>query len=186
MSTKAKNMETTDLLNGKKLDFTEIENVDHKSECVIYKDKSMTISIDGDLVYMSSTWWGQVKNSFFTLGGMKGPSKTKKHGKVNIHDSLPYNSRGPIIDINRHNKAGEISINPEETPLQFLGRWIQIKQGKNISYTNVNQTGPDHAPTITVRLVLPNGKEYIAKGPKKQYAANEAAKQALDELDLKY
>lgn len=177
-------MNANNLLTGKKADFLSIDHVDHNNNTLIYKDKSMTISHDGTTVYMSSTWWGNVKNSFFTLDGMKGSSKTLKHGKVEIKNISSYSPKSPLVDVNRHNKAN-VTRNADETSIQFLGKWIQANTGENITYDIIKKVGPDHAPTITVKIVLPDGKEFTGTGSKKQLAANNAAEKAMKELGIR-
>ena len=178
-------MEAKDLLNKKRVDFNMVDSIDHAQNEIIYKDKTMTISILDRNLYMSSKWWGTVKNSFFTLDGMKGSSRVIKHGIASISDIGAFSPRDNV-DIDRHNKVITLSAKPNETEIQFLGRIIQQRNGKNITYGVVSKIGPDNAPVITVKLVLPNGKEYLAKGSKKQIAANNAAKKALEELNVKY
>lgn len=176
-------MEAENLLHRKRADFEEIDHVYHENNILIFSDKTMTISHDSTHVYMSSKWWGTVKNSLFTLDGMRGSTKLPKHGKVELNKIVEYSPKGPIVDVHKHNKVN-LTKKPEETSLQFLGRYIQAKTGDSISYGVINKTGPDHAPTITVKLILPGNQEFTGKGSNKKFAANDAAEKALKELGI--
>lgn len=88
------------LLNGKKAHALELStersefNETNFTERVIYKDKNVEIIYsflkiaEDDMIqqfFIYSSWWGKIKNSFFTLEGFKGKSD-ERCGVININE----------------------------------------------------------------------------------------------------
>lgn len=67
-------------------------------------------------------------------------------------------------------------------PVIELSLKIQKMYGKNIITEMISQEGPDHCPTITMRVSLPNGDSYTGSGENKKEGSKAAARKALAEL----
>lgn len=68
-------------------------------------------------------------------------------------------------------------------PIITLSERVQQMYGENIETRVLSKTGPDHCPTITVEIELPNGKIYKAQGSNKREAKQIAAERALKDLN---
>lgn len=64
-------------------------------------------------------------------------------------------------------------------PIIELSLVCQKLYKSNIETFVIDKSGPDHEPVITVKIVLPNGKEYTASGKNKAEAKQAAAIEAL-------
>lgn len=71
-----------------------------------------------------------------------------------------------------------------QNPITKLAEIIQAQYGANIETEVLSKTGADHNPIIEVKISLPNGNEYFAKGSNKRIAKRIAAQKALDEEGL--
>jgi len=67
-------------------------------------------------------------------------------------------------------------------PIIELSELCQKRFGANILATVLSKKGPDHCPTITVQIELPNGRKYTASGDNQKLAKQKAAENALEEL----
>lgn len=88
----------------------------------------------------------------------------------------------PALDeliINNNFKTPSVMNN---NPIVELAETIQKLYGQNLEFTSPIKDGPDHCPTVTVSLLLPNGKKYTASGSNQKIARQECAKQALKEI----
>ena len=68
-------------------DFKKVEEpINHDKLVPLYKDRVMTLSHDPETnkLLLSSTWWGTVKDSHFTLGGHFGKTKEVLHGEIEV------------------------------------------------------------------------------------------------------
>ncbi len=63
-----------------------------------------------------------------------------------------------------------------------LQEWAQAKGQRPPAYTEVERTGPDHAPVFTVRAELESGESARATASAKRHAEQAAAKALLDRL----
>lgn len=61
-----------------------------------------------------------------------------------------------------------------------LSELVQKHFGENIETSVVSKRGPDHCPTITVRIQLPDGETLFADGANKRIAKQKAAEGALE------
>ena len=83
-------------LDGKYINFTEVDEVDHNKDDMetFYKDKTMTISLcnewDDSYIYITSSYFWRVKQSNFLIDGEWGPGTTV-HGKCNVKYVESYN-----------------------------------------------------------------------------------------------
>lgn len=69
-----------------------------------------------------------------------------------------------------------------ENPIVELSEKAQRKFRESIITRVIGKEGPDHNPTITVEIELPNGKVYQASGSNQKVAKQKAAEKALAEL----
>lgn len=69
-----------------------------------------------------------------------------------------------------------------ENPIVILNEKIQKKFATSPIWTAPIKIGPDHLPTITVEVSLPNGRKYKGVGSNQRLARQEAAKEALKDL----
>lgn len=67
-------------------------------------------------------------------------------------------------------------------PVIMLGELCQKRFGASIVTEVTGKQGPDHMPTVHVRITLPNGKEYTASGSNQKIAKQIAADNALSDL----
>lgn len=76
----------------------------------------------------------------------------------------------------------QITMGTTTNPIVELSLKIQKMYGENIITEMVSQEGPDHCPTITMLISLPNGDSYTGVGNNKKEASKDAARKALVEL----
>ena len=72
--------------------------------------------------------------------------------------------------------------NEMENPIVQLAELCQSKFRSSMLTRVAGKTGPDHNPTITVEIELPNGKVYTAYGINQKTAKQKAAERALAEF----
>lgn len=70
-------------------------------------------------------------------------------------------------------------------PKSALQEWAQARGMALPDYQDIARTGPDHAPSFTVRLVLEDGQSSEATAPSKRAAQHLAAQRLFTELDRK-
>lgn len=114
--------------------------------------------------------------------------KTKRVKEMDIH----YAVKGifeKIVDIlnedfDEYEKSIKQLENSKnmENPIVALAETCQKMFGANIETSVIGKTGPDHCPTITVEIELPNGKKFTASGTNQKEAKQKAAKKALETL----
>lgn len=69
-----------------------------------------------------------------------------------------------------------------ENPIVTLSEKVQSRYGKNIETEVLGKTGPDHCPTVEVKITLPNGMFATAKANNQKLARQKAAEQLLKKL----
>lgn len=69
-------------------------------------------------------------------------------------------------------------------PIITLGEKVQELWGMSISTEVIGKSGPDHCPTITARVTLPDGSFEEAIGSNQKEAKRKAAMKALQRLGL--
>lgn len=74
----------------------------------------------------------------------------------------------------------------EDNPIIILAQKSQLLHGKSILTEVVGKTGPDHVPTITAQITLPNGKVFTGIGPNQKEAKKQAAIKALYYYENEY
>lgn len=67
----------------------------------------------------------------------------------------------------------------EKNPIIELSEFIQRQFGESIETRVTGKSGPDHAPTISVEIELPDGRIFKASGTNKRIAKQRAAEKAL-------
>ena len=67
-------------------------------------------------------------------------------------------------------------------PIVILSELCQAKFRASMETRVISQSGPDHAPVITVEIELPDGFKYTASGCNQKEAKKIAAQKALDDL----
>ncbi|MEC5393948.1 putative dsRNA-binding protein [Bergeyella sp. RCAD1439] len=67
-------------------------------------------------------------------------------------------------------------------PIVKLAEKCQKIFRENIETRVVSKRGPDHCPTITVEIELPDGRVYTASAENQKVAKQKAAKKALLEI----
>lgn len=72
--------------------------------------------------------------------------------------------------------------NQMTNPIVELTERVQRKFRESMVTRVIRKEGPDHNPTITVEIELPNGKIYQASGINQKIAKQHAAEKALAEL----
>jgi len=65
-----------------------------------------------------------------------------------------------------------------------LNEIMQKMHGANITTEVVSKSGSDHNPTLTVKVILPTGAEYLGKSSNRKKAAVVASEKALEEEGL--
>jgi len=70
-----------------------------------------------------------------------------------------------------------------ENVIITLAERVQKIYGKNIETRLIDKSGPDHCPTITAEIELPNGGTFQGSGLNKREAKQKAAEKALKWLD---
>ena len=95
-------------------------------------------------------------------------------------DKIKYAVNG-IFDLIESNLLTTKNLEQMENsnPIIELAELVQKKFGKNIETRVLGKTGPDHMPTVTVEIELPNGRTYEASGTNKRIAKQRAAEKAL-------
>lgn len=104
--------------------------------------------------------------------------KTKRVKQEAIKFALPAIDKLLITD----NNFKTPNVMNNNNPIVELTESIQELYGQNIEFTAPIKDGPDHCPTVTVSLLLPNGKRYTASGSNQRLARQECARKALQEL----
>lgn len=76
------------IMINKVADFEKIDVINHSDLIPLYKDRYMSMSVDKtfEKVYISSLWWGKIKDSHFTVSGFFGRTDTVIHGVFNISE----------------------------------------------------------------------------------------------------
>lgn len=69
-----------------------------------------------------------------------------------------------------------------ENPIVVLAERSQKRWGSNIETTVLGKTGPDHMPTVSVQIELPDGRIFKSSGVNQKEAKQKAALQALSEF----
>ena len=175
------------LLNGKRGDVMELNNtvvtelpLTRFKERGIYKDKNVEIYFsylevsEDDIIqqfYISSTWWGQIKNSFFTLDGFKGKCG-KKTGVININELKSFNNNRTYVPVNNKNDHAQIKIHD----FASLTLYCQRKYKASPSYKVVEVISEAPDPWVSIKIYIPNGEVYFSLGTSKKDAANRFAK----------
>jgi len=70
-----------------------------------------------------------------------------------------------------------------ENPIVTLAERVQKEFGENIKTRVIDKTGPDHCPTITVEIELPDGTVYRSSGSNQKDAKKIAARYALEHYE---
>lgn len=147
---------------------------------VIYKDKTMEIiysflEIEKDDVIeqftIYSTWWGKIKNSYFTLEGFKGKSDKIRCGVININDLKDWNSRSNH-PINNHNSKASVVEVTDFASFTLLCQKV-FKASPSYEVKRVIRQSPD--PLVEIKVIMPDGTEHLQKGSSKKDAANKFA-----------
>ena len=86
-----------------------------------------------------------------------------------------------LDDLIMNNNFKTSSVN-NNNPIVELAETVQKLYGQNLEFTTPIKDGPDHCPTVTVSLLLPNGEKYTASGSNQRIARQECAKKALKEF----
>lgn len=66
-----------------------------------------------------------------------------------------------------------------ENPIVKLSELVQRIYGSSLQTEVLGKTGPDHCPTVKVKITLPNGKYEIATGGNQKEAKKLAAQRLL-------
>ena len=66
----------------------------------------------------------------------------------------------------------------KENPITSLGQLVQEDFGQNISF-EIEKDGPEHVPTITAIVTLPDGRKYTGSGKNQKLARKSACEKAL-------
>jgi hypothetical protein len=180
------------LLNNKKADALEFgiykNIVNGKSdftERVIYEDKSMKIiysflkikkddTIEQFFIY--STWWGKIKNSFFTLEGFKGKCEIRCGG-INLNDLKTYNSDTNHV-VNNHNQLAKIEV----IDFASLTLYCQKTMKASPTYKVVEIISQSPNPWVKIKVIMPDGNVYPKEGTSKKDAANRFAVEYANEI----
>ena len=175
------------LLNGKKGDAMELNNdtviilpsTGFKKR-VIYKDKNVEIYFsylkvsEDDIIqqfYIISNWWGQIKNSFFTLDGFKGKCE-KKLGVININELKSFNNNHTYVPVNNKNDHAQIKVHD----FASLTLYCQRKYKASPSYKVVDIISEAPNSWVSIKIHMPNGEIHFSEGTSKKDAANKFAK----------
>jgi len=171
----------------KRLTFNRINKFEHEESQIIYMDATMTLSTNGEKIFLSSTWWGLVKNSYFTLEGLRGKSTKIQYGEALISEMKSFTPREPSIPyayINRGNKVNIPELQQEESYITYLGKYYQLIYEETIRLRVIIRDRPNEDKTITVKISLPDGLKVFGDGLTKEAAANNAANQVLHKLGV--
>jgi hypothetical protein len=79
-------------LKWKKCNFKEINQIDHTKLKTFFKNKYLIISFDNKGLYISSSFWGKIKDSLFMLNGYTWKINTQKHGYIPFDQIKEYNN----------------------------------------------------------------------------------------------
>lgn len=176
------NLFTRFVLVNKTVSFTEINEIDHtNNKLIVYKDKNMTISVDDDnFIYISSKWFGPIKDSFFTINNTKhkGP---KRHGAIHLVELKKWHkNHTQKTQIQKHNK---LVVNSNGTPFSQLNELCQKRGWPQPTVTH-EQKGSSHNPTFIATIVIEGKYEGNGTGKGKKAANNDAAEKALVKLNV--
>ena len=69
-----------------------------------------------------------------------------------------------------------------ENPIVILSELCQLRYRESIITNVIAKEGPDHCPSITVQIELPDGHVYHGVGSNKKLAKQQAATFALEDL----
>lgn len=173
------------LLNNKKADALELSklrsalNKTEFVERVIYKDKNVEIIFsflyisEDDIIqqfFIYSNWWGQIKNSFFTLEGFKGKCDFRC-GVINIDDLQAYNNKRDVVRINNKNEKSKIDV------IDFSSLVLACQKKYKISPTYKVVKIISEAPNswVKIEISMPDGTFHNSEGTSKKDAANKFA-----------
>lgn len=173
-------------LNNKSADAVEIDLEDLKSieadslftNRTIYEDKAMRIvysycEVEKGNIYeqfiVCSTWWGKIKNSFFTLKGHKGKCKLR-YGVI-YRSKLSDHSSGTNHAINNRNSVAQIEVTDFATFTKKCQR--VFKDSPSYFVTKVVSLSPN--PWVRIQVTMPDGTKHESEGYSQKDAANRFA-----------
>jgi hypothetical protein len=169
------------LFNNKTADALEISaKLPPEESCglLIYEDKTMKVYYcckrAGNTVleqfFIYSTWWGSIKNSFFTIGGDKGKSPNIRCGIIDREHLKEYKSK-TNHEINNKNKVGNITVEDFRT----FGLRIQREKGKSPTY-KVKEVISQSPSLVKIEVTVPGYGTYDHTGRNKREAADDFAR----------
>lgn len=131
--------------------------------------------------YMTSSYWGEVKNSLLLLDGKRLKDKNTRTG-VFEYEGNNFEAWGKkaanVIDVNRHNQAAPPVL---QNSMSQLVELCQRKYKAAPVYEVVEIAGECHQPEIEIRMTLPSGKVHQGFGANKRAAANNLAQKLITE-----
>ena len=96
-------------------------------------------------------------------------------------DKIKYAVNG-IFDLIENDLLIKKETKMEKNPIIELAELVQRQCGANIETRVLGKTGPDHMPTVSVEIELPDGRTFEASGTNKRIAKQKAAEKALAEF----
>lgn len=146
---------------------------------VVYEDKNMKIVFsfleiaEDDTIqefFIYSKWWGQIKNSMFTLQGWRGKSKELLCGMIEVNNLKNWNS-GTNHAVNNRNRVADIEVIDFAS---FAQRCQKVFRGNpNYKVAEVISLSPN--PWVKIEVTMPDGSRHEHEGASKKDAANRFA-----------
>lgn len=98
-------------------------------------------------------------------------------------DKIKYAVNG-IFDLIENNLLTTKNLEQMENsnPIIELAELTQKQFGASIETKVTGKTGADHMPTISVEIILPDGRTFKASGTNKRIAKQKAAEEALKDF----
>ncbi|MCX6822486.1 MAG: hypothetical protein NTX91_00625 [candidate division SR1 bacterium] len=178
-----KKVTAIEIFNGRYLNFQKVPPIEHKEEEIIYRDRIMTISTDGQQLFMTSPWWGHIKNSFFALERCKGQTE-ELHGQA-LLSLMSYNKETqreiPYAYLNSHNKANTPSLLPGQTYMEYLQNYYRLIYNEPITWKEVKAKSPR---VIKMKLMLPGDLAVYGIATSEKEALHLAAEKVIGKLKV--
>ncbi len=127
---------------------------------------------------------GDRKYSFYIKNNPELTKRLLSHVKTKRvrEDKIRYAAQGIFKLILNNKLKNKNTMEKNINPIIRLNEMCQAQFGESIKTEVLSKTGQDHCPVVKVRITLPNGCEYTAKGSNKRVAKQKAAKKAFAAL----
>ncbi len=175
------------ILNGKTSDCIELKVSSPKdkkrdtgfTDIIVYKDKYMEIQYSYleteeydviENIYITSNWWGRIKNSFFTIQGERGKFDSPRCGWVVDLQDMKSNF-SERVTINNTNKIYDMKT--QVNNFASFVMYMQKNHKQSPTYKVIKVVSESPRPWVAIEITIPGFGTYHAGGASKKAAADD-------------